>query len=86
VRRSSRFRRALRALTPEKVFDARWTLTETFRDCHARSQEDGDRCFQLMATNDPNLFTMWFEHWKDLVTFELIEIGEKPAQVLIGPT
>lgn len=39
----------------------------------------GDRCFQLMETNDPALFEAWMENWKDLVTFEIVELGEKPA-------
>jgi uncharacterized protein DUF3303 len=42
-------------------------------------EKDGDRCFQLMETNDPSLFKAWFENWKDLVTIEVIEIGEKPS-------
>lgn len=41
-------------------------------------EKDGDRCFQLMETNDPSLFAVWFENWKDLGTIEVIEIGEKP--------
>ena len=41
-------------------------------------ERDGDRCFQLMETNDPALFKKWFEHWKDLATLEIIEIGAKP--------
>jgi hypothetical protein len=38
----------------------------------------GDRCFQLMQTDDPQLFGEWTKHWEDLVDFEVIEIGEKP--------
>lgn len=41
-------------------------------------EKDGDRCFQLMETNDPSLFDRWTECWKDLVRFEIIELGEKP--------
>src|SRR5229473_1673793 len=41
-------------------------------------EKDGNRCFQLMETSDPSLFAVWFERWKDLVTFEVVEIGEKP--------
>lgn len=29
-------------------------------------EKDGDRCFQLIETNDPSLFQVSFEHWKDL--------------------
>jgi hypothetical protein len=41
-------------------------------------EKDGDRCFQLMETDDPSLFEKWFEHWKDLVAIEVVELGEKP--------
>ena len=41
-------------------------------------EKDGDRCFQLMETNDPALFEVWFEHWKDYGRLEVIEIGDKP--------
>ncbi len=43
-------------------------------------EKDGDRCFQLMETNDCSLFDVWFEHWKDLGSIEVIEIDEKPTQ------
>ena len=38
----------------------------------------GDRCFQLMETNDPALFERWMDCWKDLVRFEIVELGEMP--------
>ena len=41
-------------------------------------EKNGDRCFQLMETNDFWLFQVWFERWKDLLEIEIIEIGEKP--------
>ena len=41
-------------------------------------EKDGNRCFQLMETNDRSLFDRWMESWKDLVAFEIIELGEKP--------
>jgi hypothetical protein len=41
-------------------------------------EKDGNRCFQLMETNDPRLFDVWFEHWEDCGRIEVIEIGEKP--------
>ena len=40
-------------------------------------EKDGDRCFQLMETNDPALFDAWMDCWKDLVQFEIVELGEK---------
>lgn len=41
-------------------------------------EANGDRCFQLMETNDPALFDRWMESWKDLVSIEIAELGEKP--------
>ena len=41
-------------------------------------EKDGDRCFQLMETDDPSLFQEWLGHWKDLVAMEVVELGEKP--------
>ena len=48
---------------------------------HSWLEKDGDRCFQLMETSDPSLFAAWTDRWKDLVNFEVIEIGEKPSEV-----
>ena len=42
-------------------------------------EKDGDRCFQLMETDDPSLFPGWIENWKDLIEFEVVEIGPKPG-------
>ena len=41
-------------------------------------EKDGDRCFQLMETTDRSLFKSWTDSWKDLVSFEIIELGDKP--------
>ena len=42
-------------------------------------EADGERCFQLMEASDPALFDGWMENWKDLVRFEIVELGEKPT-------
>jgi hypothetical protein len=44
-------------------------------------EKDGDRCFQWMETNEPSLFNVWIEKWKDLTGFEVVEIGEKPNKL-----
>ncbi len=31
-------------------------------------------CFQLMETNNENLFNTWIENWKDLTDFEIYPI------------
>lgn len=39
-------------------------------------------CWQLMKTNDPALFDLWIENWRDLMDFEIVpvrtsaEVGE----------
>ena len=43
-------------------------------------EKGGDRCFQLMETDDPTLFDVWIRNWNDLGSFEIIEIGDKPIR------
>ena len=43
-------------------------------------EKDGLRCFQLMETENPSLFSKWTENWADLGSFEIIEIGAKPTK------
>ena len=33
-----------------------------------------DRCFQLMETDDPSLFDVWLDNWRDLGTFEVVPV------------
>jgi uncharacterized protein DUF3303 len=39
-------------------------------------EKAGDRCFQLMETEAPELFDPWIAQWSDLVSFEVIELEE----------
>jgi Protein of unknown function (DUF3303) len=32
------------------------------------------RCFQLMETENPNLFDEWLASWRDLVDFEIVPV------------
>ena len=34
----------------------------------------GARCFQLMETTRPELFTDWTSHWADLMDFEIVPV------------
>ncbi|MGI9287531.1 MAG: DUF3303 domain-containing protein [Pseudomonadales bacterium] len=43
-------------------------------------EKDGDRCFQLMETDDYSLIEYWIERWKDTTEFEIVEIGSKPVE------
>ena len=36
--------------------------------------KENNICFQLMETNDPSLFDIWIEHWKDYTDFEVFPI------------
>ena len=36
--------------------------------------EGRDRCFQLMACEDPELLRLWTARWSDLVEFEIIQV------------
>lgn len=40
---------------------------------------DGLTCFQIMETDDPKTFDAWMPFWADLVTFKVVELGEKPG-------
>ncbi|MEM7343872.1 MAG: DUF3303 family protein [Chloroflexota bacterium] len=42
-------------------------------------EREGQCCFQLMKTDNPALFDLWIEKWRDLVDFEIIELGTKPT-------
>jgi Protein of unknown function (DUF3303) len=33
-----------------------------------------DRCFQLMATDDPGLLEEWIARWRDLAEFEVVPV------------
>jgi hypothetical protein len=37
-------------------------------------EENLDRCFQLMETDDAKLFKQWIAWWQDLVDFEVIPV------------
>jgi hypothetical protein len=44
------------------------------------------KCFQLMKTDDENLFTRWIAHWDDLMEFEIIPVRtSKDAMDFIDP-
>ena len=37
-------------------------------------EHDFGRCFQLMESDDPQLFSEWTRNWEDLVDFEIIPV------------
>jgi len=44
-------------------------------------EENLNRCFQLMETDDPQLFDEWISHWSDLVDFEVVPVKNSPTNV-----
>ena len=66
----------------DKIYDRFHTngrmLPEGLYFIESRLEKSGERCFQLMETDDPETFVSWIKNWEDLVEFEVIEIGEKP--------
>lgn len=62
-----RFHRKGRMLPPGLNFLENWL------------EKDGNRCFQLMETERPELFPEWTRQWQDLMSFEIVEIAPKPA-------
>jgi hypothetical protein len=42
--------------------------------------EEMERCFQLMETDDPSLLDEWMARWNDLMSFEVVPvIGSEEA-------
>ena len=41
---------------------------------------DGGQCFQLMETDDPGLFDIWIDQWRDLVDFEVVPVQDSPTK------
>lgn len=41
---------------------------------------DRQKCYQLMTTENPNLFDAWIAQWSDLVDFEVIELIDSPTK------
>ncbi len=35
---------------------------------------DFKTCYQLMRTEDPSLFAVWIENWKDLGSFDIVPV------------
>ena len=40
----------------------------------SKSNRDRWVCYQLMQTAQPELFTLWFSRWDDLVRFDLVPV------------
>jgi hypothetical protein len=71
------FRPNCKALVYERFGQKGRMLPDGLRYIDSWLEKDGDRCFQLMETDEPGLFDRWIAAWSDLVSFEIVEL-EKP--------
>jgi Protein of unknown function (DUF3303) len=50
-----------------------------------------ERCFQLMETDEPTLFSSWIANWNDIIEFEIIpvigsaEAAQNAGVIQLGP-
>ena len=62
----------------EKIYERYNTKGRLFPDglhfLNSWVNRDKNICFQLMESNDEQLFYKWFERWEDLVDFKLYAI------------
>ena len=49
-------------------------LPEGLKYIESWTEENFDRCFQLMECAEPHLFDEWISHWQDLVNFEIVAV------------
>ena len=43
---------------------------------------DRSKCYQLMNTENPELFSIWIQNWEDLIDFEIVEVVASPTKQL----
>ena len=70
------FRPDGKALVYERFREKGRMLPDGLRYIDSWLEKDGDRCFQLMETDEPELFERWTASWSDLVSFEIVELEE----------
>lgn len=64
----------------ERFHRAGRLLPEGLRYIDSWPTKDGARCFQLMETVDPQTLERWADRWRDLVSFEFVELGDAPVR------
>lgn len=68
------FKAGMRSFVYERLREKGRMLPAGLRYTDSWVERDGDRCFQLMATEDRELFDTWTAQWDDLVDFEIIPV------------
>jgi Protein of unknown function (DUF3303) len=71
------FRPNCKALVYERFREKGRMLPDGLHYVDSWVEKDGDRCFQLMETDSPELFDRWIAAWSDLVSFEIIELERR---------
>jgi hypothetical protein len=61
-------------------------LPEGLRYIDSWTESNFRRCFQLMESDNPQLFSQWTAHWEDLVNFEIVPVvSSKEAASAMSP-
>ncbi|GKS62678.1 hypothetical protein YTPLAS21_21360 [Candidatus Nitrosocosmicus sp.] len=74
-----KFRQGKKPLVYERYKQKGRMLPEGLVYVDSWIESDGDRCFQLMQTNQVELFDEWISNWHDLVEFEIIPVEVSPT-------
>ena len=69
-----RFRDGCFAAAYERFENEGRLLPDGLKYLNSWVNSENQVCFQLMETDDPDLFDVWFQRWEDLVEFDLFEI------------
>ena len=59
-------------------------LPEGLRYVESWTEDNFERCFQLMECDDAGLFEEWVSRWQDLVEFEIVPVisSEEAASLI----
>ena len=75
-----KFRQGNKSLIYERYKQKGRMLPEGLTYIDSWVESDGDRCFQLMQTDQVELFDEWISNWHDLVEFEIIQVEISPTR------
>lgn len=76
----------IKALVYERFHQKGRMLPDGLHYIDSWLEKDGDRCFQLMETDRPQLFEAWVVAWEDLVSFQIIELASQVPPTEPHPT
>ena len=75
-----KFRQDKKSLVYERYKQQGRRLPEGLTYIDIWVESSGDRCFQLMQTDQVELFDEWISNWHDLVEFEIIQVEISPTR------